>query len=229
MTADEQYFEVYAFVLKKMKEAPMILNAASKEQFSEGDYVVKLWSRIFSAVFDDSEEGIFCKWGDTVSVGSNAHSILSWAHTDGNASAIGDKVDLWVCTSSPSGKTFDLINIKLAKDTSSTKFHANHRKWSIISKRHPWTAYSAMLGGGVAQGNNYVASHSGSLRLPSSQVDLWNLRMLLRRLYTIKSQVLGMKATVKTIEHREKAFKKSMEEKQNKTRSLTPQLCSNFQ
>ncbi|KAG2207485.1 hypothetical protein INT47_004233, partial [Mucor saturninus] len=81
MTADD---------LKKMKEAPMILNAASKEQLSEGDYVVKLWSRIFSAVFDDSEEDIFCNWGNTVPVSSSAEKRSQ----DGNDCAIGDKVDL---------------------------------------------------------------------------------------------------------------------------------------
>ncbi|KAG2207475.1 hypothetical protein INT47_004223 [Mucor saturninus] len=63
-------------------------------------------------------------WGDTVS----SSSSLEKKYQDGNDSAIGDKVDLRVCTSSPSGKTVDLINVEFAKDTNSNKFYADHRK-----------------------------------------------------------------------------------------------------
>ncbi|KAG2207473.1 hypothetical protein INT47_004221 [Mucor saturninus] len=181
--------------------------------------------------------------GNTVSVGSNAEKRPQ----DGNDCAIGDKVDLRVCTSSPSGKMVDLINIELAKDTSSTKLHADYRKVVYFQAAGPLftsgvsgphiVLREAKIGGVKGQISEvklidnglYVASHSGSLSPTSLQVDLRNLRILLRRLHAIKSQVLGMKASVKTMEHREKASKKSMEGKQSKTRSLTPQLCSNLQ
>ncbi|KAI7893418.1 uncharacterized protein EV154DRAFT_479420 [Mucor mucedo] len=55
-------------------------------------------------------------------------SSLGKRSQDSNDCAIGDKVDLRICTSSPSGKTIDLINVEFAKDTNSNKFHADHRK-----------------------------------------------------------------------------------------------------
>ncbi|KAI9478514.1 MAG: hypothetical protein EXX96DRAFT_571205 [Benjaminiella poitrasii] len=95
MTEDEGYFEIYAFLLKILKEKPNILNSASKEKFAKGDYVVTLWSRIFSTVFEDRSENLFCTWTDTVPEGSSAEKRSS---QDASSTAIGDKIDLriWI-------------------------------------------------------------------------------------------------------------------------------------
>ncbi|CEG74538.1 hypothetical protein RMATCC62417_12598 [Rhizopus microsporus] len=42
MTSDEVKFEIYAFLLKILHEKTSILNSASKEKFTEGDYVIML-------------------------------------------------------------------------------------------------------------------------------------------------------------------------------------------
>ncbi|KAI9478515.1 MAG: hypothetical protein EXX96DRAFT_571212 [Benjaminiella poitrasii] len=65
----------------------------------------------------------------------------------------------------------------------------------------------------------YVASHLGSLRLPSSQMDLRKLRTLLERLFTLKKIIVGQKAYYDMIEHSECATRKSIEFKQNTERS----------
>lgn len=45
-----------------------------------------------------------------------------------HTTAIGNKIDLRVCTSSPSSKTVDLLNVKFVKDSSNGRFFADHRK-----------------------------------------------------------------------------------------------------
>ncbi|ORE04280.1 hypothetical protein BCV72DRAFT_211623 [Rhizopus microsporus var. microsporus] len=61
----------------------------------------------------------------------------------------------------------------------------------------------------------YVASHLGSLRLPSTQMDLGNLRTLLERLFTLKYTILIQESYYVLIEHKKQATKRSMESKQN--------------
>lgn len=49
----------------------------------------------------------------------------------------------------------------------------------------------------------YVASHLGSLRLPSLQTNLRDLRTLLETLFTIKNVLVAQKAYYISIEHLE--------------------------
>ncbi|CAO3694783.1 unnamed protein product [Rhizopus stolonifer] len=62
---------IFLHRLKILHEKTSILNFASKEKYTEGDYAIMLWSRIFEAVFNDNEQNLFCKWGDTVPEGSS--------------------------------------------------------------------------------------------------------------------------------------------------------------
>ncbi|KAI9476369.1 MAG: hypothetical protein EXX96DRAFT_576920 [Benjaminiella poitrasii] len=235
MTENETYFEIYAFLLKILHEKSAILNSASKEKLSEGDYVITLWSRILSAIFEDKSHNMFCKWGDTVPEESSAAK-----KQDINATTvIGDKIDLRVCTSSPSGKIIDLLSVEFAKDSSSGKFFADHRKVLREAKanadrfyRSPFLnskikkntrGHCIQIAGPVGQmlevalvdNGLYAASHLGSLRLPSTQMDLRYLRTLLERLLTVKNILLTQKRYYELIEHSEQAAKKSMESKLN--------------
>jgi hypothetical protein len=65
----------------------------------------------------------------------------------------------------------------------------------------------------------YAASHLGSLRLPSTQTDLRNLRTLLERIFTLKNIILNQKAYYVSIEHKKHAAKKPTGSKQNMERS----------
>lgn len=62
--------------------------------------------------------------GDTVPEESSAAKKQDKDATN----VIGDKIDLRVCTSSPSGNILNLLSIEFAKDNSSDKFVADHRK-----------------------------------------------------------------------------------------------------
>lgn len=108
-------------------------------EFTEEDYVVNVWSKVFSSVFDDGD--LTCKWyifngskknitlihiiclrGDSVSKESTA----SRRHK-GSSLEIDDNVDLRVCCQVEKA-TVDLINVEFARNVGKVKFFADHRK-----------------------------------------------------------------------------------------------------
>lgn len=65
----------------------------------------------------------------------------------------------------------------------------------------------------------YVASHLGSLRLPSSQVEMRETRILLERLFTLKRNLLYLKNLFQKLEFDKSSESKSMERKLDIKRS----------
>ncbi|CAO3694759.1 unnamed protein product [Rhizopus stolonifer] len=145
---------------------------------------------------------------------------------------------------SPSRNVVDLLCVEFAKDHGSKKFFSDHRKVLREAKMNADRFYKShylhprdkrnikghcvQIAGPAGQISEvklvdnglYVASHLGSLRLPSSQTNLRDLRTLLERLFTIKNILITQKAYYISIEHLEQADKKSMEAKLNTERSL---------
>ncbi|KAG1417628.1 hypothetical protein G6F58_005424 [Rhizopus delemar] len=207
MTENETCFEVYALLLKILHDKKALLHSSTTEKFTEGDYVINVWSRIFSDVFEDRKNNLICKWGDTVPEESTSYKKVS---QDFDGSTIGDKIDLRICCLSPGGKVVDLVSVEFAKNSSNDKYFSDHRKVlrevkinidrfyrSPFMKRRDKRNISghciqiARAEGQIKQvclvdNGLYVASRIGSLRLPSSQTDLRKARTLLERLFTLK-------------------------------------------
>lgn len=123
---------------------------------------------------------------------------------------IGNKVDCRVCTQDSNGKVTDLIKIEFARSHSDKKFHDDHRKLlregkTIVdhfyaspfltkrAKRNVAANFIQIVGTEgkvnkiklVDNGLN-VANKLGSLRLPSSGLDMRKARTLIERLFTTK-------------------------------------------
>ncbi|CAO3646502.1 unnamed protein product [Mucor hiemalis] len=187
LTENEVYFEVYACVLKILYKKKKILSSSSNTKFTEADYVINVWSKIFQFLFDDSANK-----GDSVAKDSSNSKKNS---QQGGGVAIGDKIDLRICTQSSHGIAVNLACVEFAKNNRDDKFYSDHRKilregkavadqfYSFPSltsreKRNVagcWIQIAAVEGQVmnvklVDQGL-YVASRIGSLRLPSSQVE----------------------------------------------------------
>ncbi|KAG1222336.1 hypothetical protein G6F35_005370 [Rhizopus arrhizus] len=187
MTENETCFEVYALLLKILHDKKALLHSSTTEKFTEGDYVINVWSRIFSDVFEDRKNNLICKWGDTVPEESTRYKKIS---QDFDSSTIGDKIDLRICCLSPGGKVVDLVSVEFAKNSSNDKYFSDHRKVLREVKinidrfyRSPFmkrrdkrniSGHCIQIARAEGQINQvclvdnglYVASRIGSLRLP---------------------------------------------------------------
>lgn len=137
-------------------------------------------------------------------------SSQSKKETLGDKLCIGDKVDARVCTKSASGKVVDLVNFEFANNNSDNKSHSDHRKvvreakniadrfyqGPYISSRSKKNIKSLCVQVARVKGQIndvclvdnglYVSTKLGSLRLPTSSLDLRKGRALLERLYDMK-------------------------------------------
>ncbi|KAI8977166.1 hypothetical protein BDF20DRAFT_820480 [Mycotypha africana] len=239
LSVKEAYFEVYTSILKVLHGDRAILSSSTSKKFTEQDYVIKVWSRIFSAVFDDRSNNMFCVWGDYVPKESSMYKALD----ADSSNAIGDRIDLRVCHTSPGGEVVDLLCVEFAKDANDDKYFMDHRKVLREAKvnidrfhrnrylkphqKRIISGYCIQISGTegtisrvrLVDKGLYVANHVGSLRLPSSGADLRKTRTLLERLFTLKDNLLSQREHFDAMEHERIAQKKSLEAKQNKTRS----------
>jgi hypothetical protein len=149
--------------------------------------------------------------------------------------AIGDKIDLRICTQSSHGRVVDLACVEFAKNNHDNKFYSDHRKVlregktvadqfyrfpGLKSREKKNIAGCCMQIAGVeGQVMNvhlvdqglYVASRLGSLRLPSSQIEMRKTRVLLERLFTLKRNLLYLKNCFQKLEFDKSSDSKSME------------------
>lgn len=94
-TEKEKYFEVYSNLMQIMHRNPKVLSSNNNSCLTEADYVVKIWSKIFEAVFGDGD--MFCVWDESV----NKESSAAKTGNKSTKTLIGDKVDGRVCTKGP--------------------------------------------------------------------------------------------------------------------------------
>lgn len=240
LTENEVYFEVYAFMLKTLQKKKKILNSSSNDKFTEADYIINVWSRIFQLVFDDHANSLFCKWGDSVLKDSSNSKKNS---QQGDGVMIGDKIDLRICTQSSRGTAVDLACVEFAKNNRDDKFYSDHRK-TLREGKTVADQFYRFLGLKSREKRNiagcciqiaavegrvmnvklvdqglYVASYLGSLRLPTSQVEMKKTRVLLERLFTLKRNLLYLKNLLQKLEFDKSSESKSMDRKLNTQRS----------
>ena len=161
----------------------------------------------------------------------------------GDGVAIGDKIDLRICTQSSHARVVDLACVEFAKNNHDGKFYSDHRKILREGKtavdqfygflglksreKRNITGCCIQIAGVEGQVMNiklvdqglYVASRLGSLRLPSSQVEMRKTRVLLQRLFTLKRNLLYLKNLFQKLEFDKSFDSKSMERKLNFKRS----------
>lgn len=127
-----------------------------------------------------------------------------------NGSCIGDKVNYRIFTKTSNGKVADLMNIEFAKNQGDKKFHDDHRKIlregkvvedyfyasPFLNKRskrsvaihniHIAATEGKIKKVKVVDNGLYVATNVGSLRLPSTHIEMRRARTLLERLFILK-------------------------------------------
>ncbi|KAL7330106.1 hypothetical protein PS15p_205093 [Mucor circinelloides] len=52
--------------LKTLYKKKEVLSSPSSTKFTEADYAINVWSKMFQSVFDDSANNLFCKWFEFV-------------------------------------------------------------------------------------------------------------------------------------------------------------------
>ncbi|KAG0168165.1 hypothetical protein DFQ28_000181, partial [Apophysomyces sp. BC1034] len=236
-TPNEAYFKVYSTILSSLNLRKSIYSFSAKNQNTEEDYVIKVWAPIISAVFDDLP--LFCKWGDSIS----NHSTEAKKTADPSSSTVGDKVDCRICTKGSDGKIMDLINIEFANTTQDWKYHVDHRKILRESKvmadifyespflkpryKRNIKVHSIQIAGvegqvvnvGLADNGIYVASKLGSLRLPTSGLEMRKARTLLQRLFDLKRDAKYLVNCYASLSHEKSTAVNNMDLKQNSERS----------
>ncbi|KAI8072047.1 hypothetical protein BDF21DRAFT_317369, partial [Thamnidium elegans] len=154
-----------------------------------------------------------------------------------NGLITGDKVDLKICT-----KT-NFACVDFARYNHDDKFFSDHVKVLCEGKtvidqfyRYPGlksrekksiAGYCMQLAGVEGQIMNvqlvdqglYVASRLGSLKLPSSQIDMRKTRALIERLSTLKRNILYLTSCLQKLEFEKYSDSKSMERKLKVKRS----------
>ncbi|KAI9344470.1 hypothetical protein BD770DRAFT_190131 [Pilaira anomala] len=203
-TPKEKYFECYAQVLKLIKFTPSFLFSDNKKnEYTEADFVNKLWAPLFESFFRDSPN-VTLKWGESVCEDSTA--IKKDSITGSVKNIIGDKVDLRIT----SAAGHDVINVEFARNPDDTKYYGDRRKILRESKNNADFVYRStcvkrtlkkkmkslciQIAGNQGEitetrlkdNGLYISNTIGSLRIPSGPADLNVLRVLFERLDEVK-------------------------------------------
>ncbi|KAI8063142.1 hypothetical protein BDF21DRAFT_347307, partial [Thamnidium elegans] len=233
---EEAFFKIYSIILSTLKFDPSILSFSNKNKSTEQDYIVKLWGTIISSVYDDSS--LSTKWGESVyKESSQAKRTIS------DPSPVGDKVDCRVYTKGANGEEVDVMNIEFARHHNSKKFQDDHRKLlregKTISDHFYYSPYlkprmkrniagiGIQIAGTEGQIKKvklvdkglYVATKLGSLRLPSSCLELKKARTLIERLLTLKNDFMYLANCQNIISNETMAATRHMDLKLNVERS----------